>query len=111
MPLFINAERKTFYILHIDDVKFLFCFFKENYDSFISYHLGKSGFDISKCPELQQVWHSSDFFDKAYEVVRSPHMIKEHCKAKTLQNLYTTHLRVLQGTKKEPFPTFPSLKF
>lgn len=65
-----------------DDVKFLFCFFKENYDSFISYHLGKSGFDISKCPELQQVLHSSDFFDKAYEVVRSPHMIKEHCKAK-----------------------------
>lgn len=65
-----------------DDVKFLFCFFKENYDSFISYHLEKSGFDISKCPELQQVLHSSDFFDKAFEVVRSPHMIKEHCKAK-----------------------------
>lgn len=66
-----------------DDVKFLFCFFKENYDSFISY-LEKSGFDVSKCPELEQVLHSSDFFDKAYEVVCSPHMkdIKEHCKAK-----------------------------
>jgi len=65
-----------------DDVKFLFCFFKDNYDSFISYHLEKSGFDISKCPELQQVLHSSDLFDKAFEVVHSPHMIKEHCKAK-----------------------------
>jgi len=65
-----------------DDVKFLFCFFKDNYDSFISYHLEKSGFDISKCPKLQQVLHSSDLFDKAFEVVHSPHMIKEHCKAK-----------------------------
>lgn len=65
-----------------DDVKFLFSFFKENYDSFISHHLENSGFDISKCPELQQVLDSSDFFDKAFEVVRSPHMIKEHCKAK-----------------------------
>lgn len=37
---------------------------------------------VLKCPELQQVLHSSDFFDKAYAVVRSPHMIKEHCKAK-----------------------------
>lgn len=64
------------------DVKFLFSFFKENYDSFISYHLENSGFDVSKCPELQQVLHSSDFFDKAFEVVRSPHMIKEHRKAK-----------------------------
>ena len=65
-----------------NDVKFLFCFFKENYDLFISHHLKNTGFDNSKCPELQQVLHSSDFFDKAYDVVRSPHMIKEHCKAK-----------------------------
>ena len=49
---------------------------------FISHHLKNTGFDISKWPELQQVLHSSDFFDKAYNVVCSPHMIKEHCKAK-----------------------------
>ena len=65
-----------------NDVKFLFCFFKENYDLFISHNLKNTGFDISKCPELQQVLHSSDFFDKAYDVFGFPHMIKEHCKAK-----------------------------
>lgn len=61
-----------------NDVKFCFSFFKENYNLFISYNLEKS-FNISKCPELQQVLNSTDFFDKA---VCSPHMIKEHCKAK-----------------------------
>lgn len=61
-------------------VSFLFCFFKGYQNSSII--SGKSGFDISKYPELQQVFHSSDFFDEACEVVLSPHMIKEHCKAK-----------------------------
>lgn len=46
--------------------------------AFISHHLEKSGFGISQCPELQQVLYSSDFFYKAYAMVHSPHMIKEH---------------------------------
>lgn len=29
----------------------------------------------------------------------------------TIQNLYTTHQEALQGTKLEPTPLFPSLKF
>ena len=81
-----------------NDVKFLFCFFKENYDLFITYHLEKSGFDISNCSELQQVLHSSDFFDKAYEAVRSPHMIKEHCKAK-LNLTERSHTTPKKGTQ------------
>lgn len=66
----------------VDDVNFLLCFFKENYDSFISYHLDKNGFRISDCSELEQVLSSSDFFQKACDSIRSPFMIKEHCKSK-----------------------------
>lgn len=66
----------------VDDLNFLLCFFKENYDSFISYHLDKNGFHISDCPELQQVLSTSDFFQKACDLIQSPFIIKEHCKSK-----------------------------
>ena len=65
----------------LKDVNFLFCFFKENYDSFIAYHLKEMGFDISTCPEVNEVLQSSDFFEKASAVVRSPYIFKEHCKS------------------------------
>lgn len=57
-------------------------FFKENYESFIRYHLDKHGFRLSDCPELEQVLSTSDFFQKACDSIRSPFMIKEHCKTK-----------------------------
>lgn len=66
----------------LEDVNFLFCFFKENYDAFISYHLKENGFDMSTCPELNEVLQSSDFFEKASAAVRSPYLLKEHCKSK-----------------------------
>lgn len=66
----------------VDDLSFLLCFFKENYDSFIRYHLDKHGFRLSDCPELEQVLSTSDFFQKACDSIRSPFMIKEHCKSK-----------------------------
>lgn len=65
----------------VDDVNFLLCFFKENYDAFIVYHLQKSGFDISKSPELKRILQSNDFFDEASKAIQSPYMIKEHCKS------------------------------
>lgn len=40
----------------------------------------KSGFDVSKCSELEQVLHSADFFDKPVRLF-VPH-IKERCNAK-----------------------------
>lgn len=46
----------------VDDVNFLLCFFKENYDAFIAFHLQKSGFDLSQSPELTKVIQSNDFF-------------------------------------------------
>lgn len=66
----------------VTDLKFLLYFFKENYDSFISYHLDKNGFQVSDCPELEQVLSTSDFFQKACDSIQSPFMIKEHCKSK-----------------------------
>lgn len=44
--------------------------------------MDKTGFRISDCPELEQVLSSSDFFQKACDSIRSPFMIKEHCKSK-----------------------------
>ena len=61
----------------VSDVSLLLFFFKENYDSFISYHLGKNGFQISDCPELQQVLSTSDFFQRAFDSIRSPYMVKQ----------------------------------
>lgn len=52
----------------VDDVNFLLCFFKENYDAFIAYHL-KSGFDISQSPELKRVIRLNDFFDEASKAI------------------------------------------
>ncbi len=66
----------------VDDVNFLLCFFKENYDAFIAYHLQKSGFDMSQSPEMKRVIQSNDFFDEASKAIRSPYMIKDHCKSK-----------------------------
>lgn len=66
----------------LDDVNFLFSFFKENYDEFLAYHLEKNGFDLAACPELQEVLQSPDFFSEASRLVRSPHMLKEFCKEK-----------------------------
>lgn len=66
----------------LDDVNFLFSFFKENYDEFLAYHLEKNGFDLAACPELQEVLQSPDFFSEASRLVRSPHMFKELCKSK-----------------------------
>lgn len=60
----------------VNDLNFLLCFFKENYDSFISYHLDKNGFQVSDCPELEQVLSTSDFFQKACDSIQSPFMIK-----------------------------------
>lgn len=65
-----------------DDVHFLLCFFKENYDAFILYHLEKKGFSVAECEELSQVMSSTHVVDKAYEAVQSPFMIKSHCKSK-----------------------------
>lgn len=66
----------------INDMNFLFCYFKENYDSFITYHLQQNGFNVLECPELQEILKSNDFFVKATEAIRSPYMLKEHCKSK-----------------------------
>ena len=65
----------------VNDVNFLLCFFKENYDSFIAFHLNKSGFSITDSPELTSVIQSKDFFDEAYKAVRTPYMIRDHCKS------------------------------
>lgn len=64
----------------VDDVNFLLCFFKENYDTFISYHLEKSGFDLSESPELARVIQSETFFKEATEAIQSSFLIKQHCK-------------------------------
>lgn len=66
----------------VEDVNFLMCFFKENYDAFIAYHLEKMGLDVSLCPELKNVLHSNEFFEKASTAIRSPYLVKEHCKSK-----------------------------
>ncbi|KAL2095583.1 hypothetical protein ACEWY4_007731 [Coilia grayii] len=66
----------------VDDVQFLLCFFKENYDAFISYHLEKNGFNVAQCEELREVMSSTDIVDKACEVIRSPFMMQNHCKSK-----------------------------
>ncbi|KAF1391041.1 hypothetical protein PFLUV_G00064480 [Perca fluviatilis] len=63
---------------------FLFCYFKENYDAFMTYHLQENGFNILECPELREVIQSTDFFEKASAAVRSPYMLKEHCKSKLM---------------------------
>jgi len=34
-----------------------FCFFKENYDAFILYHLEKNGFNVTECEELNSVMY------------------------------------------------------
>ncbi|MEQ2308399.1 hypothetical protein AMECASPLE_027889 [Ameca splendens] len=65
----------------VDDVNFLMCFFK-NYDAFIGYHMQKSGFDISKSPELESVIHYNDLFSKATKAIQSPYLMKNHCKSK-----------------------------
>lgn len=56
--------------------------FKENYDSFITYHLQQSGFNVSECLKLQEILQSNTFSEKATEAVRLPYMLKEHCKSK-----------------------------
>lgn len=66
----------------LDDVNFLFSFFKQNYDAFLSYHLSKSGFNIAENPVIQQVLQSNDFFEQASNVIRSEYKFKEHCKSK-----------------------------
>ena len=66
----------------VNDVNFLLCFFKDNYDDVIDYHLQKNGFDIAECPDLAKVMHSNDFFDVASRAIRSPYLIKEHCKSR-----------------------------
>ena len=68
----------------VNDITFLFCYFKENYDAFITYHLQENGFNILECPELREVIQSTDFFEKASAAVRSPYMLKEHCKSKLM---------------------------
>ena len=64
----------------VEDVNFLFCFFKENYDAFLTFHLEKNGFNISEIPELARVLHSDDFFRGATGAIQSPYCITEHCK-------------------------------
>lgn len=66
----------------VNYLNFLLCFFKENYYSFISYHLDKNGFQVSDCPEFEQVLSTSDFFQKACDSIQSLFMIKEDCKSK-----------------------------
>ncbi|XP_049328494.1 uncharacterized protein LOC125787802 isoform X1 [Astyanax mexicanus] len=101
LPLSVQQD-----IVH--DLNFLFCFFKENYDLFISYHLEKNGFPISECPELQQVLSTPDFFDKACDVIRSPHMIKEHCKSKMdMTEPFNYELRNASGNKIGTFSYVP----
>lgn len=66
----------------VNDIHFLFCYFKENYDACITYHLLQNGFNVLECPELKEVIQSNDFFENASAAVRSPYMLKEHCKSK-----------------------------
>lgn len=64
------------------DVNFLFCFFKQNYDEFISYHLKENGFDVKGCLELKQVLQSNDFFEEASKEFSSQFKLKEYCKSR-----------------------------
>lgn len=63
----------------LQDVKFLFSFFKENYDSLLSYHLKQNGFNIEEIPELVGHLQSFDFFAEACKVIDSEHLFKEYC--------------------------------
>ncbi len=65
----------------VNDINFLFSYFKENYDSFITYHLQKNGFNVLECPEISKMVQSRDFFEEASKIVSSPHMLKEQCKS------------------------------
>lgn len=66
----------------INDMNFLFCYFKENYVSFNTYHLQQSGFYVLELSKLQEILQSNNFFEKATEAICSPYMLKEHCKSK-----------------------------
>lgn len=63
----------------VNDINFLF-YFRENYDTFIIYHLQKNRFIILE-------WNKRNgtvkrfFFEEASKIVSSPHMLKEHCKS------------------------------
>lgn len=38
----------------LNDINFLFCYFKENYDACITHHLKENGFNVLECPELKR---------------------------------------------------------
>ncbi len=62
---------------------FLFCYFKENYDSFITCHLQKNGFNVLEYPEIRETdLYSQGIFLKKLPKLLALHTLKEHCKSK-----------------------------